>query len=143
MTFEDHLEQCRNDDGSYDLNAAEQARAEELAENTDEIDRLAVKAARAERLAWERKQRDNLGKQFQQPALSPELDVDAMVQIGDSTVLPYGEMDLKRIQLRKDLRTKVHLDENRAYDAEMTHWFNTIQLLADGETIAQALGRIP
>jgi len=143
VTFAEHLENYRNDDGSYDLVGAEEARAQELAENPGEIDRLAAKAAKQERTAWERQNAQLLGKQLSQPALSPELELDAMVQIGDSTAVRYGEMDHKRIRLRKDLRTKVHLDESRAYDAEMTHWMQTEQLLSDGETISEALGRLP
>lgn len=139
MTFEEHLEKTRRDDGTYDLYAAEKALAEELAQTPGEVERLAAKAAHADRLKWEKRERENLGKQMQQSALSPELELDVKVQIGESTVVDYGEMNHQRIQLRKDLRTKVHLDENRAFDAEMTHWMQTEQLLGDGETIAEAI----
>lgn len=139
MTFEEHLEKTRRDDGTYDLYAAEKALAEELAQTPGEVERLAAKAAHADRSKWEKRERENLGKQMQQSALSPELELDVKVQIGKSTVVDYGEMNHQRIQLRKDLRTKVHLDENRAFDAEMTHWMQTEQLLGDGETIAEAI----
>lgn len=140
MTFEEHLANHRNDDGSYDLAAAEQARADEIARTPGELAALAAKAAKQERAAWERKETNNLRKQFLQPALSSELELEVMVPLGDSVAVRYGDMDHKRIRLRKDLRTKVHLDESRAFDAEMTHWMQTEQLLDDGQTVGQALG---
>jgi hypothetical protein len=142
VTFEEHLENFRNEDGSYDLAAAEAARAEELTREPGEIDRLARKAASAERAAWERSETQNLRKRFTQPALSPDLELDVMVPLGGSMVARYGDMNPVRIRLRKDLRTKSHLDENRAYDAEMTHWMQTELLLDDGETIGEALRRL-
>jgi hypothetical protein len=141
MRFEKHLGNYRNDDGSYDLNAAESARAQELAQTPGEIDKLAAKAAKQERAAWERNETASLRKQFAQPALSPELELTVKVPLGDSVAVEYGDMDHKRIRLRKDLRTKVHLDEGRTFDAEMTHWMRTEQLLNDGETIREALSR--
>lgn len=143
MTFAEHLENYRNDDGTYDLVGAEMARAKELAQDPELIGELAAKAAATERRTWERQNRQLLGKQFVQAALSPELELDLKIPIGDSTVVEYGRMNHVRIQLRKDLRTKVHLDESRAYDAEMTHWMQTERLLNDGETISDALGRQP
>ena len=139
MTFEEHLGNHRNDDGTYDLAAAEQARAEELAGDPGVIAHLAAKAARQERRDWERNETANLRKQFSQPALSAELELNVKVPLGDSIAVEYGDMDHKRIRLRKDLRTKVHLDENRAFDAELTHWMRTEQLLSDGQTIREAM----
>jgi len=143
MTFEEHLEQHRNEDGSYDLAAAEQARIEDLRASytDDDLDRLAVKAAAQERRQWEKRNQGDLRKLMAQSALSPELELDVMVPLGDSRVVAYGEMNRVRIQLRKDLRTKTHIDENRAFDDEMTHWFHTDHLLEDDETIAQAIQR--
>lgn len=143
MTFEEHLENHRREDGSYDIAAAEAARADEIRESyTDnDLDRLAEKAARDERRAWERTTRGNLHKQMLQPALSPELELDAKVQIGESTARRYGDMDELRIRMRMDLRTKVHMDENEAFNAEQRHWLDTLNLLDEGETISQAMGR--
>jgi hypothetical protein len=139
VTFEEHLQNHQNDDGSYDLEAAERARADEIARTPGEIAALAAKAAKHERTAWENKETANLRKQFMQPALSSELELEVMVPLGDSVVVRYGDMDHKRIRLRKDLRTKIHLDEARAFDAELTHWMRTEQLLDDGQTITDAL----
>ncbi len=141
MTFEEHLKDHRNDDGSYDLSATEAARADELAQEPEEIAKLAAKAAKQERAAWERSETASLRKQFMQPALAPELELDVLVPLGDSTAVRYGEMNHVRIRLRKDLRLKVHLDESRAFDAEMTHWLQTEPLLNDGETIEAAWAR--
>lgn len=141
MTFAEHLENHRRDDGTYDLAAAEQARAEELSHSPEEIDRLARKAAQQERAQWERNETAKLRKQFMQPALSVELELDVKVPLGGSSAVDFGDMNHERIKLRKDLRTKVHLEENRAFDAEMTYWMQTEQLLGDGQTIADALGR--
>jgi hypothetical protein len=141
MTFEEHLADHRNDDGSYDLAGAEDARAKELAEDPGAIESLARKAAKQERARWESQETTKLRKQFIQAALSPELELDVMVPLGESTAVRYGEMNHDRIRLRKDLRTKVHLDEIRAFDAEMTHWLQTEPLLEDGETIADAWRR--
>lgn len=145
MTFEEHLEQHRNDDGSYDVAAAEQSRAEEILENygEEELGRLAAKAAATERRNWENRNGANLRKQLTQGALAPELELDAMVQIGDSTVVRYGEMDAQRIRLRMDLRTKVHMDENEAFNSEQRHWLETLALLDDDETISVAMARQP
>lgn len=139
MTFEEHVQNHRNQDGSYDLEAAEHARADEIAQTPGELAALAAKAAKQERAAWERKETTNLRKQFMQPALSTELELEVMVPLGDSVAVRFGDMDHKRIRLRKDLRTKIHLDEARAFDAELTHWMRTEQLLDDGQTISEAL----
>jgi hypothetical protein len=141
MTFEEHLAYHRNDDGSYDLGAAEQARAKELAEDPTAIDSLARKAAKQERARWESQETTKLRKQFMQPALSPELELDTMVPLGESTAVRYGEMNHDRIRLRKDLRTRVHLDELRAFDAEISHWLQTESLLGADENIGDALRR--
>lgn len=141
MTFEEHLENHRNDDGSFDLVAAEADRAAELADNPDDLDRLAAKAAAQERRNWETRNSSHLRKQFSQPALSDALELGAMVQIGDSTVVRYGDMNHDRIRARKDIRTKTHLDESRTYIAEMDHWEQTEKMLADGETVADAFNR--
>jgi hypothetical protein len=141
VTFEEHLENHRNDDGSYDLAAAEADRADELAQSSEEIDRLAAKAAKQERKTWETRNGQQLRKQLAQPALSSDLELDTMVPLGESTAVRYGEMNHERIKLRKDMRTKTHLDELRAFDGEMTHWMQTEQVLDAGETIEQARGR--
>lgn len=141
MTFEEHVAGHRRDDGTYDLAAAEQARAADIAADPGAITHLAAKAAKQERAAWERTETANLRKLFLQAALSPELELEVKVPLGGSDAVDYGDMDHKRIRLRKDLRTKFHLDENRAFDAEITHWMHTERLLADGETIAEALAR--
>jgi hypothetical protein len=141
VTFEEHLNNFRSTDGTYDLNAAEVARAKEIETTPGAIAALAAKAAKQERRSWESTETANLRKQFSQPALSPELELDLKVPIGKSRAVDYGDMNHDRIRLRKDLRTKVHIDENRAFDAEVTHWMHTEKLLNNGETIAEALRR--
>lgn len=141
MTFEEHLENHRAPDGTYDLDAAEEDRRHEIETTPGEIVALAAKAARQEREAYLRQETQKLRKQFMQPALSSELELDVKVPLGDGDVVRYGEMNHVRIRRRKDLRTKSHLDENRAFDSEMTHWMHTEPLLDDGETIAEALAR--
>lgn len=147
MTFEEHLENHRNEDGSYDLRAAEAARAKEIAKEIakpkqpEEIARQAAKLAKRERESWESTETGRLRKQLIQPALSPELELDVKVPLGRSTAVRYGDMNHDRIRLRKDLRTSIHLDELRAFDAEVTHWMNTEKLLNNGETVEAALLR--
>lgn len=145
MTFEEHLDNNRDADGNYDLAAAEADREAEilaeLAENPDQLNRIAHKAAASERKAWETRNSNHLGKQVAQPALSESLELDAMVQIGGSTAVRLGDMNHVRIRSRKDLRTKVHLDESRTYVAEMDFWEQTERLLEDGETVAEAMDR--
>lgn len=143
MTFEEHLENHRNPDGSYDLDAAEEGRRHEIETTPGEIVKLAAKAAKQERKAWQDKETTRLRKQFLQSALSPELELDVKVPLGDSTAVPYGDMNHIRIRLRKDLTEKVFLDHARAYDAEVTHWNQTLKLLDPSETIAEALSRTP
>jgi hypothetical protein len=143
VTFEEHLENHRNPDGTYDLDAAEEDRRYEIETSSEEITKLAAKVARQERKAWQDRETSRLRKQFMQPALSTELELEIKVPLGESIVVEYGEMNTDRIKLRKDLRTKSHLDEIRAYETEMTHWFQTEPLLGPGETIAAALGRQP
>jgi hypothetical protein len=139
MTFEDHLEATKRADGSYDLAAATVSRAAELATSSEDAARLAKKAAQAERAAWEARETRNLRKMFSQPALSPDLELDALVLLGDNTAVRYGAMDHSRIRLRKDMRTQIHRDEFRAFDTEMTHWEQTEALLTAGATIEQYL----
>ena len=143
MTFEEHLKNHRGDDGEYDLRAAEDARATEIAEEIEadpkKIEALARKAAQKERASWESKATSTLRKQFVQPALSAELELDLKVPLGDSVAVEYGDMDAKRIRLRKDLRTEIHIAEIRAYETEWTHWTNTEKLLDDGQTIRETL----
>ena len=143
MTFEEHLENHRNDDGSYDLDAAEEARAEEIRATytDDDLARLAGKTAKKERSDWLNRETEHFRKQMLQPALSPDLELGTKVPLGASIAVDYGDMDHKRIRLRRDLRTKIHRDEFRAFDAEMTHWDQTDPLLDDGETIAEAMER--
>jgi len=141
MTFEEHLENHRLADGTYDLDAAEEDRRHELETTPAEIVKLAAKLASKERTDWQSKETANLRKQFAQPALSPELEMDLKVPIGASIAVRYGDMNQDRIGLRKDMRVKVHLDEGRAFDTEMTHWLNTETLLNNGETIEAAIQR--
>lgn len=141
MTFEEHLENHRNPDGTYDLDGAEEDRRYEIETSSEEITKLAAKVAKQERKAWQDSETTKLRKQFLQSALSPDLELEIKVPLGDSTVVDYGDMNHVRIRLRKDLRTKVHLDEIRTFDAEITHWLRTEQLLDNGETIAEALVR--
>jgi hypothetical protein len=140
MNFAEHLERHRNDDGSYDLDAAEAARAKELADSPESTAQLALKAAKHERAAWEKTETANLRKMFSQPALSPELELEIKVPLGDSTAVAYGDMNHIRIRLRKDMRTRIHLREIRAFDVELTHWLDTEALLPDGQTIREAMG---
>lgn len=141
MTFEEHLENNRRADGGYDLDGAEDDRRYELETDAGEIIRLAAKAAKQERAAWESQETAKLRKQFAQPALSPELELGIKVPIGDSTAVRFGDMNHDRIRLRKDMRINVHLREIRAFETEMTHWLHTEPLLQDGETIEDALNR--
>lgn len=141
MTFEEHLENHRNADGSYDLDAAEEDRRYELEMDPEGILKYARDVAKQERASWESKETANLRKQFAQPALSPELEMDIKVPVGKSKAFRYGEMNEVRIRLRQDMRTKVHLDEGRAFDTEITHWLHTVPLLNAGETIEEARDR--
>jgi hypothetical protein len=141
VTFEEHVENNRRADGSYDLDGAEEDRRYEIETDPGEIVKLAAKAAKQEREAYLRQETANLRKQFAQPALSPSLELDVKVPLGGSDVVRLGEMNHIRIRTRRDLRTKTHLDENRAFDTEMTHWLHTEPLLDDGETIEDAMAR--
>jgi hypothetical protein len=141
MNFDEHLANHRNADGSYDLDAAEEDRRYEIETNPAEMVKLAAKAAKQERAAWQSNESQNLRKQFEQPALSPDLELDIKVPLGNGTVVRLGEMNPVRITIRKDMRTKTHLNEIRAFDAEMTHWLHTEPLLNNGETIEDAIAR--
>lgn len=141
MTFEEHLQNHRNADGTYDLDAAEEDRRYELESEPDEMVKLAAKVARQERDAYVNRETAKLRKQFEQPALSASLELDVMVPLGDGTTCEFGDMNHIRIRTRKDLRVQVHLREARAFDAEMTHWLHTETLLNDGETVAEAIAR--
>jgi hypothetical protein len=101
----------------------------------------AARAARQERRTWTDNETSTLRKQFAQPALSPALELDAMVPLGDGTAVRFGDMNRVRIAARKDMRLRVHVDELRAFETEMTHWLHTEPLLGDGETIEDAIER--
>lgn len=139
MTFDEHVQQHRNSDGTYDLAAAEQARADELEQEPGEMARLAKKAAQQERSTWEKSETANLRKQFAQPALSPALELEVKVPLGDGIAVELGDMNHDRIRVREDLRTDHHLHEIRAYDAEMTFWQQTRRLLPPDTTVREAI----
>lgn len=141
MNFAEHLELNRRPDGAYDLDAAEKGRRLDLETNPAELARLAARVAASERDAWQRQETASLRKQFTQPPLSPSLELDVKVPLGDSTAVRLGEMTAARIRTRKDMRVKTHMDELRAFDAEMTHWLGTESLLRDGETVQDAIER--
>jgi hypothetical protein len=132
VNFEEHLDNHRRTDGTYDLDAAEEDRRHEVETDPGEIVRLAAKIAKQERAAWQSQETATLRKQFEQPALSPQLELDVRVPLGDGTVVRLGDMNSDRITARKDMRIKSHLDEIRAYEAEMTHWLRTEPLLNPG-----------
>lgn len=141
MNFAEHLGNHPLKTGGYDLDAAEEDRRYEIETSPEEQRKLAAKAAHHEREAYVSQETAKLRKQFEQPALSPTLELDVMVPLGDGTVVPLGEMTLIRIRTRKDMRIQTHLRELRAFEAEMTHWLGTEQLLNDGETIEDAIRR--
>lgn len=141
MNFDEHLSNHRNTDGSYDLDGAEEDRRFEIETNPAEVVKLAAKVAKQERIAWQSTESQNLRKQFEQPALSPSLELDVKVPLGNGTVVRLGDMNHVRITIRKDMRIKTHLDEIRAFDAEMSHWLHTEPLLDSGETIEDAIDR--
>lgn len=144
MDFSEHLEKTRRPDGSFDLAAAAESRADEivaeLAEDEESLRGMARKAANSERRNWESKNRDSLKKVFGQDTL-PELDLEAKIPMGEDVVLELGKMRQPQVQIRKDLRTQVHLDENEAYATEMRFWYRIESVLRKGGTIADAILR--
>jgi hypothetical protein len=138
MTFDEHVRRHTTGKGEVDLNAAERARAAELAATPEIVAELAAKAARDERRQWESQNSGKLRKQFaggfEQLTLGG-LDLDLFVQLGENVAVRLGEMNEERIRIREDLRTDFHLKEARAYDAEMTFWRNARRMLPPGGTI--------
>lgn len=136
MTFEEHLATCKRPDGSFDLAAAEAARAAELAATPEAIADLAGKAAHDERVAYERAQGERRRKQFaagfEQLRL---LDLEVLIPLGDGTAVPLRLMNEERIRIRGDLATENFLKHSRAFDAEMTFWRSARSLLPPGGTI--------
>jgi hypothetical protein len=141
VTFEEHLENNRRTDGGYDFDGAEEDRRHEIETSPEEHIKLAAKAAKQEREAYLRQETAKLRKQFEQPALSASLELDVIVPLGDSTGVRLRDMNHIRIRTRKDMRTQTHINELRAFDAEMTHWLHTEPLLNNGETIGDAIAR--
>jgi hypothetical protein len=141
VNFEEHLANHRNPDGTYDLDAAEEDLRYEIETSPEGLLEFAAKVAKQARDAWQKQETSKLRKQFQHPALSPELELEAKVPLGDSVVVDYGDMNEVRIRTRKDLRTEVHINEIRAFETEITHWNQTLKLLDPDETIADAMSR--
>lgn len=141
MNFADHLWNHPNTDGSFDLDAAEQDRAMEITATPQEVAKLAAKVAKQERTAWMNQETAALRKQFAQPALTPELEPDVLVPLGNGTVVRLGEMNHSRIAMRRDMRRRAHADEQRAFAAEVAFWERIEQLLHSGETVELALKR--
>lgn len=141
MNFADHVRNHPNSDGSFDLDAAEQERALDIESTPQEISKLAAKAAKQERTAWMSQETASLRRQFAQPALSPSLELDVLVPLGNGTAVRLGDMDHVRITMRRDMRRRAHEDEMRAFAAEVTHWEKTEQLLQSGETVEGAILR--
>lgn len=141
MNFVDHVLNHPNSDGSFDLDAAEQDRALEITATPDEVAKLAAKVAKQERSTWMNQETAALRKQFAQPALSPELEPDVMVPLGNGTVVRLGEMNHSRIAIRRAMRRRAHDDERRAFSAEVAFWERIEQLLQRGETVEHAIAR--
>lgn len=141
MKFSDHLLNHRSADGSYDLDAAEEDRRFEMESSSQEIARLTAKAAKQERSTWMNQETAMLRRQFAQPALSPDLEPDVMVPLGNGTVVRLGEMNHSRIAMRRAMRRRAHDDEMRAFVAEIAFWERIEQLLQSGETVDGAIAR--
>lgn len=141
MNFDDHVFNHQRTDGSFDLDAAEEDFRFELENSPSELLKYAARAARSERKAWTDRETANLRKQFVQPALSPTLELDSLVPLGDGTVVRLGDMNHERILMRRDMRRRAHEDETRAFVAEVAFWDRVEQLLADGETVEDAIRR--
>lgn len=140
-TFDEYVMNHRRPDGSYDLDAAEEAFRLALRNDPGALMRYADRAARSERKTWTDKETSALRKQFAQPALSPALELDAMVPLGDGTAVRFGDMNRARIAARKDMRLRVHLDELRTFETEMSFWGRAEALLENDETIEDAVRR--
>ena len=134
-TFAEHLEATKGPDGEYRLDVAEAEHAKALAEDDSMAAKLAARAAKADRSAWEAANRNELKKQFAQPALSADLELDVLVPLGNSTAVPLRDMNEIRIRQRMDLRTRKHVDENDAYGREMEFWFQVLGNLPPGGTL--------
>jgi hypothetical protein len=141
VNFDDHVFAHQNSDGSFDLDAAEEDFRYELETTPSELLKYAARAARSERKAWTDRETAHLRKQLVQPALSPALELDAMVPLGDGTVVRLGDMNRDRISMRRDMRRRAHEDETRAYAAEVAFWERAEALLQGSETIDSALAR--
>lgn len=141
MNFDDHVFAHQNSDGTFDLDAAEEDFRYELESSPAELLKYAARAARSERKAWTDRETANLRRQLVQPALSPALELDAMVPLGDGTVVRLGDMNRARIEVRRDMRRRAHDDETRAYAAEVAFWERAEALLQGSETIENALAR--
>lgn len=141
MNFDDHVFAHQRTDGSFDLDAAEEDFRYELENSPAELLKYAARAARSERKSWTDRETAHLRKQFVQPALSPTLELDAMVPLGDGTVVRLGDMNRERIVMRRDMRRRTHDDEKRAYAAEVAFWERIEQMLRGGETIEGAIAR--
>lgn len=138
MTFEEHLANHRNADGSFDTAAAEADLAAEYAGDPQAVSDLAKKAASADRRRWESSNRGHLRKQWtaRQGTL---LDLDAMVPLGDNTVVTLGSMNQDRIQIRKDLVTKSHIDHLSAFTSEMEFWMHWRDLMDPTDTLSDIM----
>lgn len=140
-SFDEHVMNHRSPDGSYDLDAAEEAFRFALESDPAALLRYAARTARQERRTWTDKETSALRKQFGQPALSPALELDAMVPLGDGTAVRFGDMNRARISARKEMRLRVHLDELRTFETEMTFWRRAEALIEGDETIEDAILR--
>lgn len=141
MSFDDHVLNHRRPDGSYDLDAAEESFRLALENDPAALQQYAARAARADRRAWTDRETASLRKQFAQPALSPGLELDVMVPLGDGTVVRFGDMNRARIAARKEMRLRVHLDELRTFETEMTFWRRAESLIEGDETVEDAVRR--
>lgn len=140
-SFEEHLMNHRRPDGRYDLDAAEEDFRFALESDPSALLKFAARTARQERKSWTDKETAELRKQFAQPALSPALELDAMVPLGDGTVVRLGDMNRERITARKEMRLRVHLDELRAFEAEESFWSKVEALIEGDETVEDAIRR--
>lgn len=135
-SFDEHVQRTKNEAGEHNLDLAEKSRYEELLADEDALDEVIRKAVQSERSRWQTSEREHLNDQFKAGQLTLGTDFDAMVPLGESRFVRLGDMNQIRIQQRKDLRTKKHIDENRAFDNEMSFWLGVEALLEPGGTVS-------
>jgi len=135
MTFAEHVEAHRLEDGTYDIRAAEEARAQELLTTAGE--ELARRAAHDERRTWEKSQRERSLKAMTQPTIAEADTLEIHLAIGKGRSSTIGDMNVDRLRMAKDITSTNFGRQSVAFGKRIEFYDHHLRVLGPNETIRE------